>query len=72
MKKRYSLNRSKSYNMRLITITIILKLQHSFGVYGKWVNDNFDPKYSGYMKYEAMVDEWYSNGKYEKGGLLKI
>ncbi|XP_053393350.1 uncharacterized protein LOC123530333 [Mercenaria mercenaria] len=45
---------------------------NSFGVYTKWIRENFDPEYKGYQVYDLMVDDAYREGTIDKDIALSV
>lgn len=46
--------------------------QPQFGVYTKWVKENFDPNYKGYKLYEIMINTAFTEGTIKKDQALSV
>jgi len=47
-------------------------LQGDFGVYTKWVNENFNPNSTSAVKYEALINSEYQAGRIDRETALKV
>ncbi|XP_045193184.2 uncharacterized protein LOC123549293 [Mercenaria mercenaria] len=43
-----------------------------FGIYNKWVQENLDPNYTGYTKYEKVINDAFTKGTITKEKALQV